>query len=408
MTTSISIDSVYFVDFWLKKFSQTERDCVWSWIICIHIICGIIKQHVYKASVPYIRVVSFFCTLLLQRFWMFWDEIEENIKARSHLELNRGHPVLCGQCSATELQQPDNLYTHNLWYYKAACVQGICSLYKGGIIFLHIITTKILDVLRWNRGKYKGQKSPGIEPRTPCLMWPVFCHWATTTGQPPALYICDIWIAQVVILYVYCTGGTDMLSHTPQYVPSESCPENSLHQERTHAKLWKWKGQQLPGIKPEHLACIASALPLSYDNWTTTSPHNPLYVAAQTRCPRFNSWCLLAFSLSSILHKAKKTSKMDVDGQPRLGYFKAAQVGCLRVHCLLECFQIHNPDVTKYWNQNRIGSLPDYSSTWRKVVWVQDYISTRSTQHTHWEVSWFTGQDISFSFSGALKLNSNH
>ena len=27
-----------------------------------------------------------------------------------------------------------------------------------------------------------------------------------------------------------------------------------------------------------HLACAASALPLSYDNRTTTSPHNPLYV----------------------------------------------------------------------------------------------------------------------------------
>ena len=177
-------------------------------------------------------------------------------------------------------------------------------------------------------------------------MWPVLCYWATTTRQPPALYICDICIAQVAILYVYCTGGTEMLSHTPQYAPSESCPENSLHQERTHAKLWKWKGQQLLGIKPEHLACIASALPLSYGNWTTTSPHNPLYVAAQTRCPKFNSWCLLVFSLPSILHKAKKTSKMDVDGQPRLGYSKAVWVGCLRVHCLLERFQIHNPDIT--------------------------------------------------------------
>ena len=29
---------------------------------------------------------------------------------------------------------------------------------------------------------------------------------------------------------------------------------------------------------PGHLACAASALPLSYDNRTTTSPHNPLYV----------------------------------------------------------------------------------------------------------------------------------
>ena len=29
---------------------------------------------------------------------------------------------------------------------------------------------------------------------------------------------------------------------------------------------------------PDHLACVVSALPLSYDNQTTTSPHKPLYV----------------------------------------------------------------------------------------------------------------------------------
>ena len=29
---------------------------------------------------------------------------------------------------------------------------------------------------------------------------------------------------------------------------------------------------------PGHLDCAASALPLSYDNQTTTGPHNPLYV----------------------------------------------------------------------------------------------------------------------------------
>ena len=196
--------------------------------------------------------------------------------------------------------------------------------------------------------------------------------------------------------YMNCTGGNPLcvLHRWYWYAQSHTsvCAIRELPRKLSPSgenPVWrkKWKGQQLLGIKPEHLACIASALSLSYDNWTTTSPHNPLYVAAQTRCPRFNSWCLLAFSLSSILHKAK----MDVDGQPRLVYSKAAQVGCLRVHCLLECFQIHNPDITKYWNQNSIGSLPDYSSTWWKVLWVQDYISTRSTQHTHWEVSWFMG-----------------
>ena len=31
-------------------------------------------------------------------------------------------------------------------------------------------------------------------------------------------------------------------------------------------------------LNPELLACATSALPLSYDNWTTTNPHNPLYI----------------------------------------------------------------------------------------------------------------------------------
>ena len=33
--------------------------------------------------------------------------------------------------------------------------------------------------------------------------------------------------------------------------------------------------------EPGHLACAASALPLSYNKWTTTSPHNPLIYTAQ-------------------------------------------------------------------------------------------------------------------------------
>ena len=39
---------------------------------------------------------------------------------------------------------------------------------------------------------------------------------------------------------------------------------------------------------PGHLACAASALTLSYNNRTTTSPHNPLYVLAQviTKMPQ--------------------------------------------------------------------------------------------------------------------------
>ena len=35
---------------------------------------------------------------------------------------------------------------------------------------------------------------------------------------------------------------------------------------------------------PGHPACAASALPLSYDNRTTTTPHNPLYVLHRWGC----------------------------------------------------------------------------------------------------------------------------
>ena len=38
----------------------------------------------------------------------------------------------------------------------------------------------------------------------------------------------------------------------------------------------KWKAGSHQESNPGHLACAASALPLSHDNWTTTNPHNPL------------------------------------------------------------------------------------------------------------------------------------
>ena len=33
-----------------------------------------------------------------------------------------------------------------------------------------------------------------------------------------------------------------------------------------------------------HLACAASALPLSYNYWTTTNPHNPAQVGLNIKC----------------------------------------------------------------------------------------------------------------------------
>ena len=38
-----------------------------------------------------------------------------------------------------------------------------------------------------------------------------------------------------------------------------------------------------------HLACAASALPLSYGNQTTTSPHNPAH-AGGTEMPQLHIW----------------------------------------------------------------------------------------------------------------------
>ena len=38
-------------------------------------------------------------------------------------------------------------------------------------------------------------------------------------------------------------------------------------------------------LNPGHLACAANALPLSYDNRTTSSPHNPLCILYGVRFP---------------------------------------------------------------------------------------------------------------------------
>ena len=47
------------------------------------------------------------------------------------------------------------------------------------------------------------QDSSGMSSQ--CSGMPVLCHWAMTARHPPTL----------TILYMYCTGGTECLSHTP-------------------------------------------------------------------------------------------------------------------------------------------------------------------------------------------------
>ena len=53
----------------------------------------------------------------------------------------------------------------------------------------HIGIKRNSGVMRRMWRKWKGQQSPGIEPRTPTwVVQPVLYHWAMTTRQPPVLY----------------------------------------------------------------------------------------------------------------------------------------------------------------------------------------------------------------------------
>ena len=56
-----------------------------------------------------------------------------------------------------------------------------------------------------NRESEKAGSRRESNPRHLWLEPPVLCHWATTVG----------WPLTFTILYIYCTGGTECLSHTP-------------------------------------------------------------------------------------------------------------------------------------------------------------------------------------------------
>ena len=146
---------------------------------------------------------------------------------------------------------------------------------------------------------------------------------------------------------MYCTGGNEMpQSHTWQ--PLSMCHQRvalktlSIRREPM-LSCESEKARSFRELSQEHLACIASAMPLSYDNWTITSPHNPLYVAAQTRCPGFNSWCLLAFSLPSILHKAK--GHMSHLAQP----LSLKNFPCHFLLCSCMSLQCHSDPLMSQW-----------------------------------------------------------
>ena len=112
----------------------------------------------------------------------------------------------------------------------------------------------------------------------------------------------------VGLLHADCTVRYDYCTMFPNHGPPKCstqvehimCFEQFASMLRTLASRWNEekfrcyetkieeseKANSHPGIKPRTpLACAASALPLSYNNWTTTSPHNPLY-----GMPQLHTW----------------------------------------------------------------------------------------------------------------------
>ena len=90
------------------------------------------------------------------------------------------------------------------WSEISKCVTGIVILLRASCLMLEIKEFRCYEakieeserpVVAWGR-THAGQL--WLQP-------PVFCHWATSAEQPPT----------PTILYMYCTGGTQCLSHTP-------------------------------------------------------------------------------------------------------------------------------------------------------------------------------------------------
>ena len=61
-------------------------------------------------------------------------------------------------------------------------------------------------------------------------------------------------------------------------------------------------------LNPGHLACAASALPLSYDNWTTANPHNPpLWLFVKVFSVKFRGVASIGCISGSFLPRKQET-----------------------------------------------------------------------------------------------------
>ena len=79
--------------------------------------------------------------------------------------------------------------------------------------------------------------------------------------------------------------------HNDNFIKDQPCNHSIISKSFNNLHALKWifrcyevkieeseKAGSCRESNPGHQACAASALPLSYNSRTTTSPHNPLYV----------------------------------------------------------------------------------------------------------------------------------
>ena len=126
-----------------------------------------------------------------------------------------------------------------------------------------------------------------------------------------------------------------------------------------------WKSRQSPGVEPRTpLAQAASALPLSHNSRTTTSPHNPLYVLHKWYwMPQSHTWQPLSMCRQN-----------SVRGQPENSLHQerthAEWLHSLYMHLfptwgkILWAFRVNKPLLKNHSQRYGYTSIgPDYSLT---------------------------------------------
>ena len=94
---------------------------------------------------------------------------------------------------------------------KSVCYSAILTrtehIIKKYKIMLRASCLTLEKKMLWDENR-ESEKAGSRRESNPRHLWlepPVLCHWATTVG----------WPLTFTILSIYCTGGTECLSHTP-------------------------------------------------------------------------------------------------------------------------------------------------------------------------------------------------